>query len=69
MELLRKQIEAVRATALAAVAQCEAILAVLEAPPATTDGCSHPPEHRIAIPRMGATRGWKCRLCDVEGEE
>lgn len=69
--MLAAQVVAIRASAAAIVAQCDALLtavaAVTSVPP--QDGvCQHPPGRRLAVARMGAPLAWRCE-CGAEGGE
>lgn len=68
--MVRAQIEAIRAQAIATVAQCDALLRALgDVPAPPTGACTHPPSHRQPAPRMGLPDAYRCGLCgaDVEG--
>lgn len=66
--MLTAQIAAIRASAAAIAAQCDALLAALPAPMtgARDAGCQHPPERRTSAARMGAPDAWRCD-CGAEG--
>lgn len=69
--MIAAQIAAIRASAVAVVAQCDALLAALPAPapapPVPGASCAHPPELRLASERMGAANAWVCSGCGHEG--
>ena len=66
--LLHSQLLAIRQNAQAILAMADAVLAVVEPPvavPVSSGPCQHPPERRLAAPRMGAPEAWVC-MCGVE---
>ena len=70
--MLREQIVAIRAGAAAQVAMADAILRALDSAGPTAASlanaaCTHAPEQRMAVPRMGAPEAWRC-MCGAEGE-
>ena len=70
--MLTAQIAAIRASAAATVAQCDALLQVLashhdeRAARTAREPCQHPLDQRTLSPRMGATGAWVC-ACGAEG--
>ncbi len=76
--MIKAQLEAIRASALAQVAMADALLAALstEASAATLTGiaggalgvCRHPAEGRLDAARMGAPRAWVCGDCGFLGD-
>ncbi len=63
---MQAQVLAIRASAAAIVAQCDALL--LAAAPAEEGPCAHPEERRTSVPRMGAPGAWVC-ACGEQGDE
>ena len=66
---LAAQIAAIRASAAAIAAQCDALLDGVLPPPGaagTEVACAHALERRTPVPRMGASEAWVC-ACGVEG--
>lgn len=67
--IVAAQVAAIRASAVAITAQCDALLAALSAaaPTPPSDGpCQHQPERRTPAARMGAPGAWTCE-CGAEG--
>ena len=67
--MLAAQIQAIRASAIAIAAQCDALLAALASasgPPPGAGDCRHPSELRTPVARMGAPGAWVC-ACGAEG--
>ena len=68
--MMREQLMAIRAQAVATVAMVDGILRALDDEPVahiTAPGCIHPTEQRIAAGRMGAPNAWTCGVCGEEG--
>ena len=66
--IFRAQVAAIRASAAAIVAQCDALLAGL-APAASAPGaCAHPADARVRRMSGGASDAWACGACGAEGE-
>lgn len=67
MSVLEQQLVAARETAKALVASIDAALGALQVKPACDGTCHHPPEQRIAAPRMGQPEAYVCGKCGAEG--
>lgn len=68
---LRAQIVAIRESARALAAQADALIAVLDRPPAggsPADGCQHPAAARLVAAIMGAPNRTICGACGAEME-
>ncbi len=65
--MTRVQLLAVRASAAAIVAQCDAALEAQTSSP-VEGPCAHPPGRRTEVPRMGAPGAWVC-ACGEQGDE